>query len=237
MPADQFAPAPVPVAVDPPGDHGHRGRRASGVHRDGVAVAAAVFVDGFDAQRVIPAGEQATVLMGVDRPVVVVHVEHLDGVPVGGDHVERPQPSRAALAGAQRLRSPVERRHPEQALAHVEKRRRRLHRPPDSVCAGGQGRRHLYGLHGSILRVIRGFDYSQNGGRPRSHRRTGISHASSPNSSAPSRPGNGFSTRLLAFTPSTGIRPAPPTASPRPPDCRSARCISTFPTRMRSCAR
>jgi hypothetical protein len=48
---------------------------------------------------VIPTSNAATMLVGSDRSSRLVELEHLDGVAVGRDDVEREDPSRPDLTG------------------------------------------------------------------------------------------------------------------------------------------
>ena len=147
MPPYQCAPAALPIPEDPGGCGRYHSRRRTGIDIDRVAVAAPVIADRLDLQCVIPRPDQPAVFVGSNGPGRFVDVEDLDGVPVGRENMECPQPCRTTLTGTKRLGTAGQRRHAEQSPAHMEEGRRRLHRTPHPAGLGRQFGLPRYGLH------------------------------------------------------------------------------------------
>ena len=119
MSANELVPTPLPVAVYADGNGRDESGRGAGINLDCVAVAAMVLVGWFDVQGVISGPKDAAVLVAPDRPVGLVDLSDLDGVPIGGHEVKGEQPGGATLAGSQWLRSSCQRGNAKQALAHI----------------------------------------------------------------------------------------------------------------------
>ena len=118
--ADESMPSTLPIAVDPDCDESdHRGEGAR-VDGDRIAVAASINPERLYVQYVVPALEHATVFVASDGSGVVINLDDLDRVPIGGDDMEGEQPGGPALAGADGIGTSVQCGHAEKAAGHIE---------------------------------------------------------------------------------------------------------------------